>query len=244
MRVAVVADIHGNFDALLAVAEDIKDASPDLIVNLGDCFSGPLEAERSADFLIAAGWPTVRGNHDRALIDRPREKMGDWEAPAYDRMAPAHFDWIRALPETLAIEGLFLCHGTPRSDMTYLMEEVLAGRMVLRDSKLVESDLAGIDANVILCGHSHTPRHMRLLDGRLVVNPGSVGSQAYSDPSETPHLMEQGSPHARYALLDRSKGRWSVTQRFVDYDWERASRLAKEAGDEEWAIALATGRMR
>ena len=65
MRIAVVADIHGNVRALRAVMDDIKQVAPDSVVNLGDCVSGPLWPRETAELLIRFDWPTVRGNHDR-----------------------------------------------------------------------------------------------------------------------------------------------------------------------------------
>ncbi len=78
MRIAVIADIHGNVRALRAVMDDIKALAPDTVVNLGDCVSGPLEAAETADLLISLAWTTVRGNHDRQLLDRPVDKMGSF----------------------------------------------------------------------------------------------------------------------------------------------------------------------
>jgi len=69
MRLAVISDIHGNADALAAVLADVRAAAPDVVVNLGDCFSGPLDVARTADLLAGAGIAvTVRGNHDRDVF--------------------------------------------------------------------------------------------------------------------------------------------------------------------------------
>ena len=83
MRIAIVADIHGNVRALRAVMEDLKQVAPDSVVNLGDCASGPLEAAETIDVLMSLAWTTVRGNHDRQLLDRPAEKMGKSDAAAF-----------------------------------------------------------------------------------------------------------------------------------------------------------------
>ena len=78
MRIAVVADIHGNVRALRAVMDDLKEVAPDTVVNLGDCVSGPLEAAETADVLISLAWTTIRGNHDRQLLDRPVDRNGQF----------------------------------------------------------------------------------------------------------------------------------------------------------------------
>ncbi|WP_197730239.1 metallophosphoesterase family protein [Rhizobium ruizarguesonis] len=66
----------------------------------------------------------------------------------------------------------------------------------------VEGRLSGVDAAVVLCGHTHLAREMRLADGRLVVNPGSVGLPAYDEAQPYLRRNEAGSPHARYAIVE------------------------------------------
>ena len=82
MRFAAIADVHGNYLALEAVIADIRAQGIDEIVNLGDMASGPLDARRTMDALMALDAVHVLGNHDRCLIDRPPEKMGSWDRPA------------------------------------------------------------------------------------------------------------------------------------------------------------------
>ena len=76
MRLAAIADVHGNYLALEAVLADIRAQGIGEIVNLGDMASGPLDARRTMDALMALDAVHVLGNHDRWLIDRPPEKMG------------------------------------------------------------------------------------------------------------------------------------------------------------------------
>ena len=83
MRFAAIADVHGNHLALEAVLADIRAQGIKDIVDLGDMASGPLDARRTMDILMALDAVHVLGNHDRWLIDRPFEKMGSWERPAY-----------------------------------------------------------------------------------------------------------------------------------------------------------------
>lgn len=68
---------------------------------------------------------------------------------------------------------------------------------------------------------------MRLPSGATVVNPGSVGYPAYDDDQPYPHVMEAGTPHARYAVVDDATGRWEVHFRTVIYDWEHAAEVAE-----------------
>src|SRR3954466_9581667 len=100
MRFAAIADVHGNYLALEAVIADIRAQHIDEIVNLGDMVSGPLDARRTMDVLMALDAVHVLGNHDRYLIDRPVEKMGAWERPAFPQLNDTHFDWLRTVPPT------------------------------------------------------------------------------------------------------------------------------------------------
>jgi 3',5'-cyclic AMP phosphodiesterase CpdA len=68
------------------------------IVNLGDMASGPLDARRTMDILIALDAVHVLGNHDRYLIDRPPERMGSWDRPTHSQLDAKHLDWLRAVP--------------------------------------------------------------------------------------------------------------------------------------------------
>lgn len=73
MRVAAIADVHGNHLALEAVIGDIRAQGIDAIVNLGDMASGPLDARRTMDRLMGLEAVHVLGNHDRWLIERAPE---------------------------------------------------------------------------------------------------------------------------------------------------------------------------
>ena len=95
--------------------------------------------------------------------------------------------------------------------------------------------------SLILCGHTHIPRAVRLGDGRLVVNPGSVGCPGYDSPKPVYHRGQTGTPDASYAILERTPRGWSVTFRYVPYDHMSMARLARANGLPVWLNALATG---
>jgi len=244
MRVAVVADIHGNVRALRVVMDDIKQVSPDAVVNLGDCVSGPLEAAETADVLMSLAWTTIRGNHDRWLLEKAPSEMCRSDAAAFAELKNHHHAWLSTLDDTATLEDIFLCHGTPGSDTTYLLETVeQTGHVRLGTQAEVIRRLGSEHAPVILCGHTHVPRFVRLTDGRAVINPGSVGLQAFSDLEPFNHATETGAPHARYAVLERAKAAdpWQVSFRVVAYDWDGAAKRAAEKGREDWARWLRTG---
>ena len=242
MRIAVIADIHGNFDALQAVVEDLERTRPDLVVNLGDSLSSPLKARETADLLMSRDWLTVRGNHDRYLIERPPEALGASDRAAFEQLQPRHFDWLRSLPfSARAAEDVALFHATPSDDNTYLTEQVRGGRSEARPAAEVAADLTGIEASLILCGHSHIARVMELPGGACVFNPGSVGQPAYDDIAPEPHVMQAESPHARYGIAERFRAGWRFSFVALRYDWHAVAELALARGRPDWAHALSTG---
>lgn len=248
MRFAAIADIHGNCAALTAVLDDIAAVGICDIVNLGDCFSGPLEADRTGDLLLLLDLTsdrTVRGNHDRYLIETAADQLAASDAHAHRQMSSRHFDWLRKLPFSMVWrEEVFLCHATPQDDNVYWLETVSPhGHVTLRPQHEIEALAQGIEQSLILCGHSHIARMVALSEGRLIVNPGSVGCPAYDDDAPFYHKVETGHAMASYAVIEKTEGGWTVTFRNVTYDHMAMSRLAAENGRLEWASALATGRV-
>jgi predicted phosphodiesterase len=246
MKFAVIADIHGNCLALEAVLADIASLGLTEVVNLGDHLSGPLEARRTADLLMARGFPSIRGNHDRELVERDRLEMGPSDKAAHAQLERAHLDWLAALPPTLVYrDEVFLCHGTPQSDTTYWLESLTAdGHAHITPVEEIERQAEGVACSLLLCGHTHIPRLVRLRDGRLVVNPGSVGCPAYEDVEPVRHRMQAGTPDACYAVVERARAGWRVGFRYVPYDHMAMAAMAAENGRPEWASALATGWIR
>lgn len=240
---AVIADIHGNADALAAVLADIDARGINTILNLGDHFSGPLAAAETARVLAARDMISIRGNHDRWLIEQRRDQMGPSDGAAFDQLAPRDLDWLRSLPATRMLgTEVFMCHGTPGSDTTYWLEQVREdGTVAPNTLSAIEAEGAGVNCPLILCGHTHLARMVRLRDGRRIVNPGSVGLPAYDDDAPVPHVVAAGSPEARYCTVQRIKGQWNVTFRALPYDTSRMTQAAQAAGRPDWACAVSTG---
>ena len=91
---------------------------------------------------------------------------------------------------------------------------------------------------------THLPPAVQVPNGPLVVNPGSVGLPAYEHDEPCPHRMESGTPHARYAVVRRSRKSWTVEHRAVVYDWDAAASCASDVGRLDWAHQLLTGHVR
>jgi putative phosphoesterase len=244
MKIAVISDIHGNVAALDAVLADAATRQVDQIVNLGDICSGGLFPRETADRLMPLRLPTIRGNHERQISDQPRERMGLSDRHAFDHLSAEQLAWLAALPTTMRLsDDVLLVHGTPDSDLTYFLETVTEEGLREATREEVRYRAGSVDAAVILCGHTHLQRVMTLDDGRMIVNPGSVGLPAYDDDRPHAHLVESGSPHARYAVLSNEGDGWEVDLLSVDYDWEQAARDAEANARIDWSRALRTGRV-
>jgi putative phosphoesterase len=219
LRIAAISDIHGNLPALEAVLRDVEAASPDLVVVCGDVASGPMPAE-TIDALRALDRARfIRGNADRGLIDEFDGKdaapmpgpFAGWCAKQIDR---SQRDFLAAFAPTLTIEHVdgigtvLFCHATPRNDTDIFTVEAPDAR--------VRSLMAGVEADMVVCGHTHM-QFDRTVDGLRIVNPGSVG-------------MPYGEPGAYWALLGPD-----VEMRRVDYDREAAAKRmrAKDSKDAE-----------
>jgi len=265
LRIAIVSDIHGNLPALEAVWAEIERAVPTLVVNLGDMASGPLWPRETVQWLMARGaaapgrWRTIAGNHERQALAADVDRMGASDAFAARELGAPERTWLGALPATQWIlDDVLLCHGTPASDLVYFMETVVPGfgvdgqrglRAACVDElrrRAAESPAGdprcALAASLIMCGHTHVPRSMAVPGGPQVVNPGSVGLQAYDDDHPLPHVVETGSPDARWALVERdAAGAWQVQLRSTPYDRSTAVARARANARPDWAHALATG---
>lgn len=222
-RFALTADIHGNIRALDAVLFDIDRRNIQTIFDLGDSLDGPLDPAATAARLIERAIPSVMGNDDRA-----------WQ----------HLPWIAALPATRQpAPDILLFHGTPQSDLVYLLEDVQPDGVRLRDTTGIGELLGETPHTLYACGHTHLSRTVALDANRLVVNPGSVGLPAYRAAQPYPHIMEAGSPHARYAIVTHTGIGWQVEQVAVPYDYAAAANTASANGRPDWAARLLTGRL-
>ncbi|MDH2426094.1 metallophosphoesterase family protein [Sphaerisporangium sp. TRM90804] len=228
MRVAVLSDIHGVLPALEAVLAEPDVAGADLIALTGDVAAGPQPVE-TLDLLVSLGeralW--VNGNADRELVEVVAGKpsvhaVSQW---AGESLRPDQVALLAALPAERVLDlgrlgtTLFL-HATPRRD----------DEIILVDSTLDRwaEVLDGVTAGTVVLGNTHMP-FVRLVDRRLVVNPGSVG-------------MPYGTAGAHWALLDSETG--AVTLRRTPLDAEEvARRLVAESGFDDvaaWAAEYVT----
>ena len=224
--VAVLSDIHGVLPALERVLVEPAIAAADVIVVTGDHTWGPQPAQ-VLDRLAGLGDRAVlvRGNADRELLTMAQggdvglgdDPLSVWGAA---QLTPTHIEMLERMPEqvTLSVAGfgpVRFCHATPRDD-----EEVALVDSRIERWREVLQPLRD-DIHTLVCGHTHMP-FVRLVDGRLIVNPGSVG-------------LPYGRAGAHWAVL--SNGLVSLGRTMIDPDALVAEVVAGSefSGVEEWA---------
>ena len=240
---AVISDVHGNRWALEAVLHDIASRRVDAILNLGDSVYGPLQPHETSSLLREHCAIHVLGNQDRILFETSAHPGNATLQGCLDRMSDDDLRWLQSTHvPSVTVDGLLLVHGTLHNDSVYLLENVSRGVPSIVHGDFIMKELADAQSSIVLCGHSHTPRCVRVYD-RYLINPGSVGLQAYDDDFPCPHRMETGSPDARYALLETEAGKLVRVEHItVAYDYREAVAHARRNGRDDWAKWLASGR--
>ena len=242
MRIAILADIHGNLPALEAVCADLRRQQPDLVFLGGDQVNRCPWSNEVMDLVADMGWPAIAGNHELVLAalgtpaSRPifeiRQRFPDlwW---TWDRLPPHHLAAIRSLsPErTIRLEGappIRLVHGLSGNPLQGYTEQ-------MSNEQMAET-LLGVEEPVVIGAHTHQPVSRQV--GRWTVyNPGSIG------------MPYNGDPRAQYLLLDLVQGDgrngengpyWRPTFRQVAYPVELVRQGYIESGLAEVCGPLAS----
>lgn len=243
-KLAVISDVHGNLLALESVLEDIYKKNIQAIINLGDCIYGPLWPEETALLLRKHNIIHVLGNEDEILFNQsPNNPTLQF---VLNQISNDTLTWIKSIPMIYRKENnLIAFHGTAGSNHEYLVEKVTGikgNEIMIKSDEELKTELKSIPENLILCGHSHAPNVIRLTNGKLIVNPGSVGLQAYDDDNPSFHRIQNYSPYARYMILEANGPDFNYELRILNYDYETAANLAKKNRRNDWAYWLMTGR--
>lgn len=189
MKIVIISDIHGNYDALSNLPE-----SYDELWVLGDLVNYGPEPKEVVDFVTDRATLVVRGNHDQSVGygDDPRcspRFRGMAEATrqfSKTVVTPAQKIYLRSFPQRINIvraqTRFFLCHATP-SDPFYEYRTA--------DSPKWADECTRLDADVIFVGHTHVP-YIRTFNGQLLVNPGSIGQPKTGTPDACYAVWEDG----------------------------------------------------
>lgn len=218
MKVAVLSDIHGNFQALESVMEDVKANNCEQVFCLGDLAMAGPQPRMVIDYVRKQNnWTVIQGNTDKMIADFSPEILQNVKNN-FPVMANAladdvifieedKKDYLRNLPaqKELTLEGvkLLLVHGSPRRNN----EDILPDMPL----KIIEEMLEGTNADLIFCGHTHVPAGYQTNKKQTVVNVGSAGRPMTDEPK------------ACYVIADFQDGGFSIEHRFIDYERQTAA---------------------
>ena len=225
MKIAVISDIHGNMEAIEAVMADIESKECDKLFVLGDyAMAGPEPSDAVRFFMNKSNDPNVtmiQGNTDLMVSDFSLERYNILKAKA-PVMAEALQDdtkllsaqekiFLKTLPiqKEVYVDGIkiLLVHGSPRKNN----EDILPDTPMSE----VEEMLKGVDADIVLCGHTHIPCGFQTSKKQTVVNAGSIGR---------PFTQE---PKSCYLTITIENGKYVLEHFFVEYDKQSASNKLK-----------------
>ncbi len=218
MRLALLADVHGNLVALDACLADLRaHGGADAIVVAGDlCADGPRPRE-VLERLAEIGAICVRGNTDRELADREAFPDGDADDETSwfrEKLGETWLRWLLALPFSRTFDGgdaggLLVMHANPLTDDDHLRPDA--------SDELLERCTAGVAERTLAFGHLHYPyvRHWRDF---MLVDVSSAG------------LPKDGDAMGNYAILTARSGGWSVRMRRVPFDVESVARDLERRG--------------
>jgi putative phosphoesterase len=232
MRIAVLADVHGNLPALEAVLDEVDDEGFDLVVSGGDVVAGPMPRE-CLERLAALGegvrW--VMGNADREVVDafdgRLAEDPDDPAAVAAHfaaaRLERSHRDLLASFAPTVTVGGrVLVCHGTPASDTAIVTPRVTPERLA--------EVVAGVEEPLVVGGHVHL-QFLQRSGSTLWANAGSVGMPYEGAPGAYWLALTSEAPDLRRTLYDVAAAEGAI--RATGY---------RDAGDVAAAIAGAVSR--
>ena len=240
MRLAILADVHGNLPALEAVLADVEQQKVDRILVAGDVVDGPYPLE-TLQVLRAWRSSMIRGNRENYLLAYDSgDAPATWRSAGqyaglrwiYSRLDREVLDFVASLPEqdTFNPEGaaaIRVVHGAPQGvsalllpdrapELLRLFDQVGLTDLGYRHVTLDEA-FARTSEPVLICGHSHIAWQQHW-NGRLALNPGSVGAPL------------NGDVRAQYALLTWQDGCWQAEHRVIGYDLDRIRAAYRESG--------------
>lgn len=178
MKLAVISDIHGNYDALVAVLEQAKKENVKHLLVLGDIVGYYYHPDKILELLSEWSFDMIKGNHEKILesvVDTPslkesiRLKYGSGHQEAIKKLTKKQLEFLKDLPETKSVQfddvSLLMSHGSPWSNDYYIYPDCEKETILNCDSE---------EHDFVLIGHSHYAFAIKNQNS-ILINPGSVG---------------------------------------------------------------------
>ena len=228
MKIAVISDIHGNMEAINAVMNDISEQKCDKLFVLGDyAMAGP-EPNKAVEYFMKKiddeNVTMIQGNTDLMIADYSTElyKFLKDKAPVMAEalkndvilLNDSEKKFLKELPAQaeVSVDGVkfLLVHGSPRKNN----EDILPDKPI----EEIEEMLEGVDADVVLCGHTHLPCGYQTSKKQTVVNAGSIGRPFTPEPKSC------------YLTIVVDNGKCVFEHHFVEYEKKLASEKLLKRG--------------
>lgn len=233
MRIAVLSDVHSNFEALASVFADMTTLSVDKVFCVGDLAGYGPEPERVVNFLREKRVICTLGNHDAALFDLGEfVSLNDEAAKSIvltkKLLSKQNRGFLKGLPIAVCFDGMRFVHGCPpKSIGTYVS--------LLSDLELA-AIFGGFTENIAFVGHTHDLGLYSFIDGGFVLRKHLVKGVKKKLDEDCRHIVNVGSVgqprdgnnNAKYVVFDTVKR--EVEARFVKYDIKKTADLIKTRG--------------
>lgn len=214
MRLAVIADIHGNYPALEAVLEDINQQDVDEIIVAGDAINGGPCTREVLDTIYERNLRMVIGNHEEYLLqtrDDATDMPPEWGTSYWTvaGMTKADFDFIESLPTQITVKNMAIYHASP----------VNIARSIFPNSsdEEIAALFGDVSEDIIITAHTHLPL-VRYWRDKTIINPGSVG------------MSLDGNPMPSYVILTWIESRFIIQHRRVQYDLDAIIDAFEQSG--------------
>ncbi len=220
MKIGLISDIHGNYEALKSVLSALDKKGVKEIYCLGDVVGYYSQINECCDELIEREIPCLMGNHDWYMASGsfcPRsQSVNDCLKYLRTVVTQKNIDWLRTFPVQRFVKNIHMVHaGWTDPIDEYLWEPN-------------EEYFSKIPGDFFFSGHTHI-QSLHYFGEKTYCNPGSVGQPRDNDP------------RAAYAIFEDNK----VSLHRVEYDMEKVFDLMKKAGfDDYYYGSLKTGARR
>jgi putative phosphoesterase len=218
MRIGLISDIHGNFEALQSVLRELDKMRITEIYCLGDVVGYYSQVNECCEELIRRNIPCLMGNHDWYMAGGgfcPRSKSVN-DCLAYQRkiIKESHLNWLRSFPVQRKASNVQMVHGGWADPIDEYLREPN------------EEYFSKIDGEFFISGHTHIQLLLKLQNGKVYCNPGSVGQP------------RDGDPRAAFAIFENNE----IALCRVEYNMQKVFDLMHAAGfDDYYYGSLKTG---
>ena len=240
MRIALLADVHGNLPALTAVIDELDRLQPDAVILNGDLINAVPYSAEVIDVVRRAGWMVVRGNHEFYYLDFGTDRVQDGYADPtrwgqlhwlVEHITPEQGAYLAMLPDDCTVylpgaQPMRVTHGVPgRNRVGFYSEQPAAS---------IAADLHAVQERTLLSAHTHVQVERYVCweaEGADDVYADPHGGAAPENVARDWHVINPGSvglplngdPTAQFALLEavpeaQQPGGWQATLRRIPYD--------------------------